>query len=55
VDNGLDQSQFHRAGIGDLFTLKNTRFKIGPSAHDNTLATGADGGPAASFFVTFEF
>jgi L-ascorbate metabolism protein UlaG (beta-lactamase superfamily) len=54
IDNGLDQSQFHRAGIGDLFTLQNTRFKIGPSAHDNTLATGADGGPAASFFVTFE-
>ena len=54
VDNGLAQSQFRRAGIGDLFTLKNLRFKIGPSAHDNTLATGADGGPAASFFVTFE-
>jgi hypothetical protein len=54
IDNGLAQSQFRRAGIGDLFTLKNLRFKIGPSAHDNTLATGADGGPAASFFVTFE-
>lgn len=54
ISNGLRQSQFRRAGIGDLFTIKNIRFKIGPSAHDNTLATGADGGPAASYFVTFE-
>jgi L-ascorbate metabolism protein UlaG (beta-lactamase superfamily) len=54
IDNGLESSQFRRAGVGDLFTLKNLRFKIGPSAHDNTLATGADGGPAASFFITFE-
>jgi L-ascorbate metabolism protein UlaG (beta-lactamase superfamily) len=28
--------------------------KVGPSAHDNTLATGADGGPAASYFVNFD-
>lgn len=54
IDQGLPQSQFRRAGVGDLFTMKDLRFKIGPSAHDNTLATGADGGPAASFFVTFE-
>jgi L-ascorbate metabolism protein UlaG (beta-lactamase superfamily) len=54
IDNGLEQRQFQRAGIGSLFTLNNLRFKIGPSAHDNTLPTGADGGPAASFFVTFE-
>ncbi|HEY3116685.1 MAG TPA: hypothetical protein VGK54_08090, partial [Chloroflexota bacterium] len=54
IDNGLDQSQFRRAGIGDRFTLKGITFKIGPSAHDNTLATGVDGGPAASYFVTFE-
>jgi L-ascorbate metabolism protein UlaG (beta-lactamase superfamily) len=54
IDNGLDQRQFRRAGVGDLFTMNNLRFKIAPSAHDNTLATGAAGGPAASFFVTFE-
>lgn len=54
IENGLDPSQFRRAGNGDRFTLKDLTFKVGPSAHDNTLATGADGGPAASFFVTFE-
>lgn len=54
IENGLDESQFRRAGIGDRFTLKGLRFTIGPSAHDNTLPTGSDGGPAASFFVTFE-
>jgi L-ascorbate metabolism protein UlaG (beta-lactamase superfamily) len=54
IDNGLPQNQYRRAGVGDLFTMNNLQFKIGPSAHDNTLATGADGGPAASFFVTFE-
>jgi L-ascorbate metabolism protein UlaG (beta-lactamase superfamily) len=54
IDNGLDRERFRRAGVGDLFTMSSLRFKIGPSAHDNTLATGADGGPAASFFVTFE-
>jgi L-ascorbate metabolism protein UlaG (beta-lactamase superfamily) len=54
VDHGLKQEQFRRAGIGDQFTLKGITFKIGPSAHDNTLPTGADGGPAASFFITFE-
>jgi L-ascorbate metabolism protein UlaG (beta-lactamase superfamily) len=54
VDQGLKQEQFRRAGIGDRFTLKGITFKIGPSAHDNTLPNGADGGPAASFFITFE-
>ena len=54
IGNGLKQEQFRRAGIGDRFVLKGITFKIGPSAHDNTLATGADGGPAASFFITFE-
>jgi L-ascorbate metabolism protein UlaG (beta-lactamase superfamily) len=54
IDNGLKKEQFRRAGIGDRFTLKGITFKIAPSAHDNTLPTGADGGPAASFFVTFE-
>jgi L-ascorbate metabolism protein UlaG (beta-lactamase superfamily) len=54
IENGLDRSQFRRAGVGDRFNLNNLTFKIGPSAHDNTLATGADGGPAVSFFVTFE-
>ncbi len=54
IDNGLKQAQFRRAGIGDQFVLKGITFKIAPSAHDNTLATGADGGPAASFFITFE-
>ena len=54
VDQGLKQEQFRRAGTGDRFTLKGITFKIGPSAHDNTLPNGADGGPAASFFITFE-
>ena len=54
IEKGLKQDQFRRAGIGDQFVLKGITFKIAPSAHDNTLATGADGGPAASFFITFE-
>jgi L-ascorbate metabolism protein UlaG (beta-lactamase superfamily) len=54
IEKGLKQDQFRRAGIGDRFVLKGITFKIAPSAHDNTLATGADGGPAASFFITFE-
>jgi L-ascorbate metabolism protein UlaG (beta-lactamase superfamily) len=54
IANGLKQEQYRRAGIGDQFVLKGITFKIAPSAHDNTLATGADGGPAASFFITFE-
>jgi L-ascorbate metabolism protein UlaG (beta-lactamase superfamily) len=54
IEKGLKQEQFRRAGIGDRFVLKGLTFKIAPSAHDNTLATGADGGPAASFFITFE-
>ncbi len=54
IDNGLKPAQFRRAGISDQFVLKGITFKIAPSAHDNTLATGADGGPAASFLITFE-
>lgn len=54
IEKGLKKEQFRRAGIGDKFTMKDVTFKIGPSAHDNTLTTGADGGPTASFFVTFE-
>ena len=54
ISNGLKQEQFRRAGIGDQFVLKGITFKIAPSAHDNTLANGADGGPAAAFFITFE-
>jgi L-ascorbate metabolism protein UlaG (beta-lactamase superfamily) len=54
IDKGLKQEQFRRAGIGDRFSLKGITFKIGPNAHDNTLPNGADGGPAASFFITFE-
>ncbi len=54
IEKGLKREQFRRAGISDQFVLKGITFKIGPSAHDNTLETGADGGPAASFFITFE-
>lgn len=54
IGQGLKKEQFRRAGVGDLFELKGIKFKIAPSAHDNTLANGTDGGPAASFFVTFE-
>lgn len=54
IEKGLKQEQFRRAGIGDQFVLKGLTFKIAPSHHDNTLPTGADGGPAAAFFVTFE-
>lgn len=54
INSGLKQDQFRRAGIADQFVLKGITFKIGPSSHDNTLATGADGGPAASFFIKFE-
>jgi L-ascorbate metabolism protein UlaG (beta-lactamase superfamily) len=54
IGKGLKKEQFRRAGVGDLLDLKGVKLKIGPSAHDNTLPTGVDGGPAASFFVTFE-
>src|SRR5262249_24355046 len=54
IGNGLKQERSRRAGIGAQFFLKGSTLKIAPSDHDNTLATGADGGPAASFFVTFE-
>src|SRR2546423_1470905 len=48
AEKGLKQEQFRRAGIGDQFVVKGIKFKIGPSAHDNTLPTGAAGGPTAS-------
>ena len=54
VEKGLKKEQFRRSGVGDRFVLKDITFKIGPSAHDNTLPTGTDGGPAVSFFITFE-
>src|SRR5262245_59713488 len=54
MEKGLKKEQFRRAGIGDRFVVKGITFKIGPSGHDNTLPTGGDGGPAASFFITFE-
>ena len=40
IEKGLKKEQFRRAGIGDQFVLKGITFKIGPSAHDNTLADG---------------
>ncbi|HLN87188.1 MAG TPA: hypothetical protein VK200_12010, partial [Candidatus Limnocylindrales bacterium] len=54
IDKGLKKEQFKRAGIGDRFVMKGITIKIGPNAHNNTLANGTDGGPAASFFITFE-
>ncbi len=54
IGKGLKKEQYRRGGIGDRFVLKGITFKIGPSDHDNTLETGADGGRAASFFITFE-
>lgn len=54
ISQGLKKEQFRRAGVGDMFTLKGIAFKIAPSSHDNTLPNGADGGPAAAFFITFE-
>jgi L-ascorbate metabolism protein UlaG (beta-lactamase superfamily) len=54
IENGLAPGQFRRAGGGDRFALRGVQSTIGPSAHDNTLPSGAAGGPAASYFVTFE-
>ena len=54
VEKGLKKEQFRRSGVGDRFVLKGITFKIGPSSHDNTLPTGAHGGPAVSYFITFE-
>ena len=54
IEKGLKKEQFRRAGVGDRFVFKDITFNIGPSGHDNTLPSGADGGPAASFFITFE-
>ena len=54
IDNGLDPRQFFRANVaGPSFNLRDTLIKIGPNSHDNTLPTGANGGPAASFFIIF--
>jgi L-ascorbate metabolism protein UlaG (beta-lactamase superfamily) len=54
AEKGLKQEQFRRAGVGDLFELKGIKFKVAPSDHDNTLPTGAYGGPAAAYIVHFE-
>jgi L-ascorbate metabolism protein UlaG (beta-lactamase superfamily) len=54
IGQGLKKEQFRRGGVGDMFTLKGIRFKLAPSAHDNTLPNGTDGGPSLSFFITFE-
>jgi L-ascorbate metabolism protein UlaG (beta-lactamase superfamily) len=56
IDNGLNPGQFVRTniGTGQSFNLRDTLIKVGPSAHDNTLPNGADGGPAASYFVIFD-
>jgi L-ascorbate metabolism protein UlaG (beta-lactamase superfamily) len=54
AEKGLKQEQFKRAGVGDIVTVKGITIKIGPNAHDNTMPNGVDGGPAASFFITFE-
>jgi len=55
IDQGLPSSQFNRVNIGGpFFTLRDTRIKPGPSAHDNTLANGQNGGPAASYFINFD-
>ncbi len=55
IDNGLDAQQSFRANIaGPSFRLKDTLIKVGPSSHDNTLPNGADGGPAASYFILFD-
>jgi L-ascorbate metabolism protein UlaG (beta-lactamase superfamily) len=55
IENGLDRSQFFRANIGGgLFTMSDVTIKVGPNAHDNTLANGMDGGPAASYFILMD-
>ncbi len=55
IDNGLDRSQFFRANIGGgALRQDDVLIKVGPSAHDNTLPTGADGGPAASYFIVMD-
>ncbi len=52
MDNGLDPSQSFRNNIsGGLLSRGDVTIKGGPSAHDNTLPNGADGGPAASYFI----
>jgi hypothetical protein len=54
IDNGLDASQFRRVNVGSAGPrIQDVLIRFGTSAHDNTLATGASGGPAASYFLTF--
>lgn len=54
VDQGLDQRQLVRAAAGDTREVQGIRIKVLPNPHDNTLVTGADGGPAVSYMITFE-
>jgi len=55
IENGLPREQFFRTNIaGANLNRADTTIKVGPSAHDNTLANGADGGPAASYFINFD-
>jgi L-ascorbate metabolism protein UlaG (beta-lactamase superfamily) len=55
IENGLPRDQFFRTNIaGGSLSRGDTTIKVGPSAHDNTLPNGADGGPAASFFINFD-
>jgi len=55
IDQGLSRDQFFRANIGgNTLTRNDVTIKVSPSAHDNTLPNGADGGPAASYFVNFD-
>jgi hypothetical protein len=54
IDNGLEQSKFRRINVGSAGPrISDVLFRFGPSLHDNTLANGTHGGPAASFFLTF--
>jgi L-ascorbate metabolism protein UlaG (beta-lactamase superfamily) len=55
VENGLDQSQMVRAGVGDVRDIQGVRIRVLPNHHDNTIgASGADGGPAVAYMITFE-
>src|SRR5262249_9870702 len=55
IENGLPRDQFFRTNIaGGSLTRADTTIKVGPSSHDNTLPNGADGGPAASYFINFD-
>jgi L-ascorbate metabolism protein UlaG (beta-lactamase superfamily) len=56
VDSGLPANQLRTTniGTGQSVRVRDTTIKVGPSAHDNTLPNGADGGPAASYFILFD-